>query len=437
MAAVPRTRYAKSGDISVAYQMHGDGPIDLVMASGFFSHLEVMWEWAEAADFFRRLGSFARVIRFDRRGTGLSTRRVSSAPIEERMDDLRAVMDAAGSDRAALYGWSEGAALSAVCAASHPERVTALIVQDLFARVQSSDDFEFGDSMSETEVAALVAGWGTGAALERVAPSRADDDAFRAWFGRLQRFSVSPGDLPSLIEATYEVDVRAVLPTVRVPTLYLHRGYEQSLKEAEWTVAQIPDARFRHFEGSTALPYIDHEAFVDEIREFLTGARGGTITDRMLATVLFTDIVGSTERAAALGDRRWKQLLEEHHQLVRRQLVAHRGTELDTAGDGFLATFDGPARAIGCARAVVESVRSLGLEIRAGVHTGEVERHGDTIAGMAVHIGARVGAMAGASEVLVSSTVRDLAVGSDFSFADRGAHALKGVPGEWRVFAVT
>ena len=436
MGAMPRTRYAKSGDVSVAYQVHGDGPLDLVVASGFFSHLEVMWENPRAEAFLRRLGSFARVIRFDRRGTGLSSRAIEPAPIEVRMDDLRAVMDAAGVERAAFFGTSEGAALSSVFAASHPERVSALAVAHLFACPRGAEDFPFSEEDDPVEEALFLAQWGTELGAEYHTPTMADDDDYVAWIARTQRFAVSVGDLPALWEATLAVDIRAVLPTIRVPTLVLHRGtFYQSLAEAEWVTSQIPGARLAQLPGTDAISVVDADAIVNELQEFLTGTRGAPAPDRVLATILFTDIVASTDRAASLGDRRWTELLEQHHYVVRRELGEYRGNELDTAGDGFLATFDGPARAIGCARAVVEGVRRLGLEIRAGVHTGEVERHGGTIAGLAVHIGARIGALAGPSEVLVSSTVRDLAVGSDFTFDDRGAHALKGVPGEWRLFA--
>jgi pimeloyl-ACP methyl ester carboxylesterase len=437
------TRYALSGDVSIAYQVFGSGPLDLVVTPGAWSHLEVQWERPEYARFMQRLASFARVITYDKRGTGLSDR-VSTATLEERMDDVRAVMDAAGSQRAALFGISEGGPLSILFAATYPDRTQALILYGTFARFTRSFDYPFRQSREE-----VLSGldqrrltWGQVESAHRslnlVAPSVAGDHDILEWWLRFGRLAVSPGAAVALSRMNLDLDVRHVLPVIRVQALVLGRT-DDGLVAIECVrdlAERIPGARLVELPGIDHITYFgDSDAVVDEVEEFLTGVRHVPEPDRVLATILFTDIVGSTEQAVALGDHRWSDLKQAHHAVVRRELGRFRGQEIDTAGDGFFATFDGPARAVRCAQAVRDGVRPLGLQIRAGLHTGEVELQGSGVTGIAVHIGARVAAQAGPSEVLVSSTVKDLVAGSGLSFEERGSHALKGVPGEWRLFA--
>jgi pimeloyl-ACP methyl ester carboxylesterase len=433
----PETRYARSGDVYIAYQVVGDGPIDLVVVPGFISHVE---EWREeplCARFFERLASFSRLILFDKRGTGLSDRVAEMPTLEQRMDDVRAVLAAAGSERAAVLGMSEGGAMSALFAATYPDRTAALVLYGTFAEFRSwvptAEHLEhFLHAIAET--------WGTGQSLPYFVPSLADDQRFRSWWARYERRGASPGAAMDLMRMNSEIDVRHVLPTIRVPTLVLHRTGDVTVdvEAGRYQAAHIPGAKYVELAGIDHLPFAgDSEAVLQEIQEFLTGARPVPELDRVLATVLFTDIVGSTELAARLGDRRWRDLLDAHHAAVRGELRRYRGREVKTAGDGFLATFDGPARAIRCADAIRAAVHTLGIEIRAGLHTGEIELMGDDVGGIAVHLGARVAAEAGSGEVLVSSTVRDLVAGSGIEFDDRGTHVLKGVPGEWRLFAAT
>jgi pimeloyl-ACP methyl ester carboxylesterase len=440
-ATPPETRYARSGDVSIAYQVVGDHGPDLVVVPGWISHLEYMWEEALFGAFLRRLASFARLILLDRRGTGLSDRVGDLPSIEDRMDDVRAVMDAAGSTSAALFGISEGGPMCITFAATYPERTSALVLYGTLARFTAAPDYPLGlpPEALVTFTDRMFRGWGTGVSARGFAPSRADDEAFRASWARLERLAVSPAGIRSILRMTAATDVRHVLPAVRVPTLVLHREGDRPVPIAlgRYLADHIPGSRF------VALPGIDHapsagdvEALVGEVEEFVTGVRHEPELDRVLATVLFTDIVGSTERAAAIGDRRWRELLDAHHALVRRELERFRGREIDTAGDGFLASFDGPARAIRCASAVVDGARPLGLTIRAGLHTGECEVMGDKLGGIAVHVGARVMATAQPGEVLVSSTVKDLVAGAGIAFESRGAHAFKGVPGEWALYRV-
>jgi pimeloyl-ACP methyl ester carboxylesterase len=439
----PETRYARSGDVNIAYQVMGDGPPDLVYVPGWVSNVELNWEEPGYRRFLDRLASFSRLIVFDKRGTGLSDRvAIDQLPtLEQRMDDVRAVMEAAGSERAVLLGVSEGGPMCALFAATHPARIASLIVYGSYARRAQSADYPWGRPQDEHDarMREIREGWGGPVWLEPRAPSMMDDERFVSWWATYLRQSASPQAVLALTQMNYEVDIREVLPTVSAPTLVIHRTGDRIMQteEARYLAQHIPGARLALLPGDDHLPWVaDQDAILDEIQEFVTGTRPVHEPDRVLATVLFTDIVGSTERVAHLGDRRWGQLLQEHHGAIRRELDRYRGREIDTAGDGFLATFDGPARAIRCAAAICDVLRPMGLEIRAGIHTGEVELMDSNIGGIAVHIAARVMAAARPGEVLASSTVKDLIAGSGIAFEDRGTHALKGVPGEWRLFAV-
>jgi class 3 adenylate cyclase/esterase/lipase len=437
----PATHYARSGDVSIAYSVHGDGPIDAIVVPPFLSHLDHHWEEPRFARWAERFESFARVISFDKRGTGLSDPITGAPTLEERMDDVRAVMDAAESERAAVLGFSEGGAMSMLFAATYPDRTTALVLTGSFAKGMKTDDYDPGFTQEQADfmINEFLPVWGTGASIAVGAPSVAGDERSREWWARYERLSASPGTALALVRMALETDVRAVLPTIRVPTLVLHRADDAWIPAAagRYIADHIPGARYVELEGQDNTPWIgDQDSIVEEIEEFLTGVRRHRKPDRVLATIMFTDIVSSTERAAKLGDRAWRDLLGTHDEVMRRQLERFQGRPVKTLGDGFLATFDGPARAIHCARAAVDSVRELGVEIRAGLHTGEVEVMGDDVGGMAVHIAARVGAKAEAGEVLVSSTVRDLVVGSRIEFDERGSHELKGVPDAWRLYAV-
>jgi pimeloyl-ACP methyl ester carboxylesterase len=415
----PKTRYARSGDDHIAYQVLGDGP-DLVFVSGWVSHVEMAWEVPPLARFLRRLAGFARLIFIDKRGTGLSDPLPRDRPptLEERIDDVRVVMDAVGSERAALLGISEGGPMTLLFAATHPERTTALILFGTFARIVNGDGY-----------------------LARfVGPSLASDPAMLEATARYERMAASPRVAVELLRLNVAVDVRHVLPSIRVPTLVLHRRDERfvPVENGRYLAAHIPGARMVELAGTDHLFFAgDVDALVDEIEEFVTGQRHGTETDRVLTTLLFTDIVQSTRRAAELGERQWRDRLDAHDAFVRRQLQRFRGHEVNTTGDGFLARFDGPARALRCALAIVNGARSLGLELRAGLHTGECEVRGDDLAGIAVHAAARVLSVAGEGEVVASSTVKDLVAGSEVRFTDRGEHELAGLPGRWRLYLAT
>ncbi len=443
----PETQYAHSGDVHIAYQVVGDGPFDLVFVPGFVTHVELQWALPGFASFLSALGSFSRLIRFDKRGTGMSDP-VSGAPtLETRMDDVRAVMDAVGSRRAAFYGLSEGAAMSILFAATYPERTAALVVRSCSPRTLWGPDFPWGRSEDayQREVDQALQVYAPRAeAREAVrALGMKDEDEVEAFIDFV-RHGASPGMLEALYRMNRDIDIRDVLPTVRVPTLVLHGSDDQivPVEVGAYTAQRLRSARFVELPGVGHLALGAGGAQIQKVVErFLndvwqTGGWREADPDRMLATVLFTDIVGSTTKAIELGDRAWRDLLERHNALVRRELLRFRGREVDTTGDGFLAAFDGPARAIRCARSIVEGVHDLGLSIRAGLHTGECELAEGKIAGIAVHTGARVAAQAGADEVLVSSTVRDLVAGSGIAFKERGTYELKGIPGEWRLFAV-
>jgi pimeloyl-ACP methyl ester carboxylesterase len=441
-ATMPAIRYALSGDVHVAYQVVGDGPVDIVFVEGFVTNRHVLWEEPTYRRFVERLASFSRVILFDKRGMGLSDR-VQAGTLEERMDDVRAVLDAVGSERAALIGESEGGPMSMLFAAAHPERTLALILAGAEVKEDITDDWPWGESTREDFEASMktvAERWSRPTqSLTIFLPSRGDDPRLLEWFTRLKVQSASPAAAEAFMRMAHDIDVREVVPTIRVPTLILHSVGDQvcHVENARYLARTIPGARYVELPGADHVIYAElADLALAEIREFLTGVREGPEPDRVLATVLFTDLVGSTERAAELGDRRWRELLEAHHAAVRHELEWFGGRELDTAGDGFLSVFDGPARAIRCAKAVVSVVAGLGLQVRAGVHTGECEVLGEKLAGLAVHVGARVSAQAQPGEVLVSGTVRDLIAGSGIELEDRGLHTLKGIDEERRLYAV-
>jgi pimeloyl-ACP methyl ester carboxylesterase len=433
-------KYARSGDVHIAYRVFGDGPRDLVLVPGTLSHADLYWDFPVNQYLLKRLTAFARVIVFDKRGQGLSDR-VAEQTLEERIGDVRAVMDAAGSPRATICGWSEGGPMSLMFCATYPERTSALVLCGSFARLQG-EAWAVDEERWNAFLQRLQDHWGQGVLVPINAPSRRDDEAFVQWFGRLERASASPGAIVALMRANYGIDVRHVLPTIQAPTLILHRVGDKTVPvQAGRDLARsIRGAKYVELPGDDHLlqAFDQHtvDLLIDEIEEFVTGVRTGPEPDRVLVTVMFTDIVRSTERVAAVGDRRWRELLEGYLGVARRQLERFRGREIDVAGDGLFAIFDGPARAIRCACAIRDAVHSLGLEVRAGLHTGECEIAGAKVSGIAVHTGARIAAAASPREVLASGTVRDLVAGSGIRFDDRGSHVLKGVPGDWRLFAV-
>jgi class 3 adenylate cyclase len=440
MTTIPQTRYVRSsGDARIAYQVSGDGPLDLVFVSGFVSNVEGYWEDPAFAHIFERLGSFARLATFDKRGQGFSDRPPDPPTLEQTMDDIGAVMDAVGMEQAALFGVSEGGPATALFAASHPDRVRALVLYGTWARAVRSDDYPEGVSPEVFDRFAerVDEEWGGPVAADVFAPSACDDPLFLERWARFLRRGAAPRDVVNLLRMYRHADVRHVLPAITAPALVLHRTGDRltPIAGGRRIAELIPGARFIELPGNDHLAIVDSDQVVDEVEEFLTGQRHVPEPDRVLATVMFTDIVGSTERAAALGDSRWRDLVARHDDLIRRELDRHRGRPIKTLGDGFLATFDGPARGVRCAQSIAEAVGTLGIEVRAGLHTGECELVGDDVAGMAVNIGARVASLAGAGEVLVSGTVKDLVVGSGIEFAERGEHRLKGVPGEWRLFS--
>ncbi len=446
--AGPETRYARSGGVNIAYQVVGDGPFDLVLVPGFVSNVELAWKIPDRVAYLSRLASFSRLILFDKRGTGMSDRVAGAPSLETRMDDVRAVMDAAGSTRAAIMGVSEGGPMSLLFAATYPERVSALVVYASFPRILWAPDYPIGQREEEYERDSREQEerWGTEEYVAEVSDhySSASDDESRRASVEFFRQSASPGAIAALNEMNKYIDVRHVLPAIHLPTLVVNLTEDDPFNVAacRYMAERIPGAQLVEIPGRGHVPTLaNFEPIFGAIEDFLRRSRqSGTWDDldrdRVLATLLFTDIVGSTARSAEIGDKRWRELLARHHELVRAELVHYRGQELDTAGDGFFARFDGPARAIRCARSIVEGVHELGLEVRAGLHTGECELFERKVGGIAVSIGARVAAEAGPNEVLVSNTVKDLVAGSGIEFADRGSHELKGVPGEWRLFAV-
>jgi class 3 adenylate cyclase len=438
----PPIRYAQSGDVHIAYRVVGDGPLDLMLVAGAITNLDVLWEMPDYRRFCEDLASFSRLILFDKRGMGLSDR-VRVGTLEERMDDVRAILDDVGSKSASLMGSSEGGPMSILFAATYPERTRALVLCGAEVKEETTEDWPWGESTrpefdAAMDVDRIVERWGKGLTADVLVPSRKGDPHLREQVGRLQVHSASPQDAIAFMRMAFEIDVRHVVPSLSVPTLILHRVDDQvcHVENARWLSRHVQGSRYVELPGGDHLPFVDGGDIVDEIREFLTGVREPAEPDRVLATVLFTDIVGSSERARELGDRRWRDLLDRHNEIVRRDLERYRGREIDTAGDGFFATFDGPARAIRCARTVVDDLRGIGLDVRAGLHTGEVELAGEAVRGIAVHTGARVAGQAGPGEVLVSQTVKDLVAGSGIDVEDRGSHELKGIPGDWRLYAV-
>jgi len=441
----PETRYAWNGDIALAHQVMGDGPIDLVYLQGYLSNIELNWEHPALARFLRELSGFSRLIVTDRRGLGCSERFTppDTPPIETLVDDVQAVLDSVGSERPVLLATGDCGFLAVLFAATHPERLTALVLYGSSPRWTRSDDTPWGltKEQLEADLVSLRAGWGTGSWACEANPSLGLDRRGAEWCARYERCSIAPGAAYSEAIRFGETDVRGVLRSIQVPTLVLHRtdDPEHWVDGSRYLAAHIPAATFVELDGSDHFPWAgDQGSVLREVERFLVALRTEEADlDRVLATVLFTDIVGSTGKVAELGDAGWRDLLERHHATVRALLARYRGREIDTAGDGFFASFDGPARGVQCAHAIMESLRPLGLGVRAGLHTGEVETIGGKVGGIAVSIGARVGAMARPSEVLVSQTVKDLVAGSGLEFEDRGEHVLKGVPGEWRLFAAS
>ena len=439
MAEVPRTRYARNGSVHIAYQVFGEGETDLILILSWLTQSEHLWSEPGIATMLRRLSRFTRVILFDRRGSGMSDR-VDPGALEEQMDDVRAVLDAAGSERAAVLSESEGAALACLFAATYPERVSGLVLWAPIARMVADEGYEWAwtEQQRAEWIEYVYWHWGEGTAADLLAPSRAADPAFKAWVGRMERLAQSPGAIRRTLEVVGEHDVRSVLPFIRTPTLVVRREGDLSTdpRHARYVAEHIPGARLLELPGRDNLVFVgDMEAPLAAFEEFVLGARPPRETERILATVLFTDIVSSTERAAEVGDSAWARMLDEHRTVVRAELALHGGREIKTLGDGFLATFDGPARGVRCALRIAERSEEAGMPVRAGLHTGECERDGDDVSGIAVHIAARVMGQAAAGEVLVSRTVADLVAGSGLAFAPRGPRELKGVPGAWELFA--
>jgi len=436
---VPQTQYAKSGDVYIAYQVLGNGPIDLVLIPGFVSHLEFHWEEPMLSHLFRRLASFSRLIRFDKRGTGLSDR-VNSGTIEDRMDDVIAVMDAVGSERAALIGVSEGGPLSISFSATHPKRTRALVLWNTFSKYQYAPDYPHGFTPDIVDMLPrlIKTQWGKGAVVSCFAAPAAEDKRFVEWWGECERLSMSPGGALLCFKWFVDIDVRKMLPVINVPTLVMHSAVDSLVPpgHSRYMAEHIKSVKYVEVPGEDHFSLASWDMIVDEIEEFLTGNRPVPEVDRVFATVLFTDIVGSTELASKLGDREWNALIEHHNALVRKELLRFQGNEIESSGDGFFATFDGPTRAVHCACNIRDIVRPLGIKVRAGLHAGEVEHTGDNIGGIAVHIGARVSEIAQEDEVVVSSTIKELVTGSGLKFNERGDYVIKGISEEWKLFSV-
>jgi class 3 adenylate cyclase len=436
----PETRYVLSGEHHIAYQVVGDGPIDLVYVPSWISQIEHYWDEPTVASHFRRLASFSRLITFDRRGTGLSDPVERPPTLEEQMDDVVAVMDAAGSRIAAVYAQLEGGAMAALFAATHPERTGALVLYEAQPRMSWAPDYPWALQVEERERHLQNLNWGDGSRILALSPRAASSERLRAWFARLERLAASPGTAAKFMRMNGQVDVRAVLPAIQAPTLVLHRADDKAIdiRHARYLAEHIPGARYRELPGDEALSFgAAADILLDEIEEFLTGTRKAPAPERILATVMFCDIADSTRTAAEMGDRRWRELLQTLRDAIGGELERYRGRPIKTMGDGFLSTFDGPARAIRCAQAIDEAASSYGVQVRTGLHTGEIELLDSDVGGIAVHIAARVMGQAGPGEVLVSGTVKDLVVGSGIEFEDRGEQELRGVPGAWRLWAAS
>ncbi|MDQ3962381.1 MAG: adenylate/guanylate cyclase domain-containing protein [Actinomycetota bacterium] len=434
-------QYAKNGDINIAYQIRSDGPTDLVFVAPWFSNLDLIDSYPPAIKGTQRFAAITRLIIYDRRGSGLSDRLCGQATLEESVDDLLAVLDGVGSERAALFGMNESGSVCMLAAATHPERVASLILYGTYATTLFQPDYPWAPRPEErdAEVQLMIDTWGTEGIAGTVNPSAADDTEFIEWVAKWMRGSVSKDALPRAYELLSKTDVRHVLPSIAVPTLVLHRTKDAvvPVDNARYLVERIPGAKLVELEGEDHVPFLgDYDAVMDEVEEFITGERPHREADRVLATILLADIVDSSEKAGGMGDAKWKELLGRFEQMVRSELLRYQGNLIKTTGDGALATFDGPARALRCGRAIVDRAKTLGLDLRAGIHTGEVERRGDDIAGIAVHIAARVSDLAGPSEVLVSGAVPPLVAGAGIAFEDRGTHQLKGIEGEWHVLRV-
>jgi class 3 adenylate cyclase len=439
---IPDTLYAMAGDAAIAYQVYGSGEHRVVAVPAALNNVELVWEWTPTHHFFERWGSFATVAQFDLRGSGCSDRIQGAPSVEERMEDIRVVMDAVGWERATIYA-SQGGSLACLFAATYPERTESLILQGSYARQVRAPGYEIGIDRADYDrfCAAVAARWGTPKTLSvaLLVPSQVGDEAFLRWMMRYERQSSTPQNLLALLALDADLDVRQVLSAIRVPTLVVHARQDRAVpvEHGRYLAANIPGATLFEYDGEARPHFVGVDEHMDAIERFITGTVHRPPTDRVLATVVFTDICGSTERAAALGDHDWKSLLDRHDDVLRDVLARHGGVEVHTTGDGMLSTFDSPARAVRCASDMIQAAQATGVEIRAGVHTGAIERRGDDVAGIAVHIGARVAALAGAGEVLVSGAVPPLVVGSGLDFVDRGEHELKGVPGAWRLFAET
>lgn len=442
MTQRPETKYTKCDDVTIAYQVYGDRSIDLVLALGWVSNLEYFWEHPDCVRFIERLAKFARVLMFDRRGTGLSDRNVGTPTLEQRSDDIRAVMDACHSDQAAILGTSEGGNMASIFAATYPERTRALILYGAKAKGTWAEDYPWGETREDVEqyLQTMEESWGGPFELTEAAPSVANDENARRWVGTYLRLSASPREAVAASRWLYDIDIREVLPTIQVPTAVIQRiddRWSMHIDEAKYIANRIPNAKLIELPGNDHIPWWgDQKRLVAEIEQFLTGSRTVTSSERVLLTVLMTDIVGSTTKATELGDERWKHLLEQHDEIIRRHIRTFDGMEINTRGDGFNIAFTGPTRAIQCAQSIHQDLMALGLGIRAGIHTGECERHGQDLSGVAVHLAARIMDVGDVGETIVSSTVKDLVVGSGLDFSDLGAHTLKGIEGGWILFRV-
>lgn len=439
---VPQTQYVQTAGVTIAYQVVGDGPVDLVLVPGFLSNIEVLWEEPRVARFLHRLASFSRLIVFDKRGTGLSDRVTDTATLEERMDDVRAVLDRIGSERAALFGYSEGGSMCALFAATYPNRTAALVMCGSFARRTYTEDYRFMPTVQEMRASIddMLAHWGEPVGLDVRAPSVAGDPAVRQWFAKFLRMSASPAAAHAVALANLDIDIRHLLPSIQTPTLILHAGGDRLIPRdaGKFLAGNIPGARFVEIRSTDHLPFFGGaEECLAQIQQFVTGATPLPEFDSRVCTIMFTDIVGSTDRAVEIGDRRYHDLLESHHARIRNELQLYRGQEINTTGDGFVASFDGPARAIQCGLAITNAVSEIGLNVRVGLHTGECEVRDGELSGIALNIAARVATLAAPARVLVSQTVKDLVAGSGLKFTDGGMHSLKGLPDQWRLFEVS